>query len=158
MRLSQGSVWLVSALALVACSHNTIPNTEVEDTEENKKIVLFMEKYRLAVETRDVGALLAMAAREYYDDMGTPTGEDDVDFDELAKGLKRIHEDVSDTRYQIRYRSLTYTQRDHILVDLLYTGWFKVETPKGPEWRRRLEPHRIVLARSSDGYKILSGM
>ena len=33
-----------------------------------------------------------------------------------------------------------------------------VETPDGPRWRRRLEPHRIVLARQDDSYKIMSGM
>jgi hypothetical protein len=43
-------------------------------------------------------------------------------------------------------------------VDLLYTGWFKVETPEGAQWRRRLEPHRIVLAREDGRLMILSGM
>jgi hypothetical protein len=45
-----------------------------------------------------------------------------------------------------------------MLVDLLYTGWFKVNTPDGPQWRRRLEPHRIVVAREDGNLRILSGM
>lgn len=157
MRVRQ-SVLTVVIAALAACTHNKIPNTDVEDTEENKEIVLFMEKYRRAVETRDIPALLSMTSREYYDDMGTPTGQDDVDYDALAAGLQRMKDEVSDTRYQISYRLLTYTSRDRILVDMLYTGWFKVQTPNGEQWQRRLEPHRVVLARAGGGYKIVSGM
>jgi hypothetical protein len=158
--MAMRSLTLVFACAgaLLGCSHQKIPNTDVEDTEENREIVLFMEKYRRAVETRDVPTLVSMASRHYYDDMGTPTGDDDVDYDALVDGLKRLKNDVADARYQISYRLLTYTERDQILVDMLYTGWFKVETPEGPEWRRRLEPHRVVLARAGDGYKIVSGM
>ena len=154
----QGTLLALSVAVLCGCSHEKIPNTDVDDTEENKEIVLFMEKYRRAVETRDIPSLLSMAARDYYDDMGTPTGTDDVDYEALATGLKRIKEEVSDTRYQISYRLLTYTARDRVLVDVLYTGWFKVATPDGPQWQRRLEPHRVVLARAGDGYKIVSGM
>jgi hypothetical protein len=61
-------------------------------------------------------------------------------------------------RYQISYRGLTYTPNERVLVDLLYTGWFKVETPEGPQWKRRLEPHRIVLAREDGKLLIVSGM
>lgn len=150
-------VGLVGA-SLVACSHDNIPNTDVEDTDENKEIVLFMEKYRNAVERRDVSALLAMTSRDYYDDNGTPTGDDDVDYQALVAGLDRVKEEISDTRYQIRYRSLTYSQNGHVLVDMLYTGWFKVATAEGPEWRRRLEPHRIVLAPKAGTFKIISGL
>jgi len=47
---------------------------------------------------------------------------------------------------------------DKVLVDLMYTGWFKVNTSDGPEWRRRLESHRIVIAREDSNYRIVSGM
>lgn len=158
MRIRETILALGAIVALVACAHEKIPNTEVDDTEENQEIVKFMEKYRRAVETRNVPELLSMTSRDYYDDMGTPTGEDDVDYDALAAGLQRMKDEVSDARYQISYRLLTYTARDRILVDMLYTGWFKVETPEGAQWQRRLEPHRVVLARAGGGYKIVSGM
>ena len=117
-----------------------------------------MERYRSAVEQRDAATLLRMASLSYYDDMGTPTGEDDVDYDALKAGLARLHNEVISARYQISYRGLTYVSDHRMLVDLLYTGWFKVNTPDGPQWRRRLEPHRIVLAREDGALKILSGM
>jgi hypothetical protein len=150
----------VALLALVAagCTTKNIPNTRVEDTEENREIVDFMEKYRKAVEDRDTPELLAMTSEFYFDDMGTPAGADDVDYEALKAGLARLHAEVLAARYQISYRGVTYIANDHVLVDVLYTGWFKINTLSGPEWRRRLEPHRIVLARQDSKLKIVSGM
>jgi len=155
----------LSALALACllagaagCARDKIPNTRVDDTAENREVVEFVEKYRAAVETRDVVALTGMASKSYFDDMGTPAGEDDVDYDALVVGLGRLREEVIAARYQISYRGVTYTPTERVLVDLLYTGWFKVNTTEGPQWRRRLEPHRIVLAREGDQLRIVSGM
>jgi len=152
------SLLLLFCLAAVGCETKTIPNTRVEDTPENREIIDFIEKYRHAVEDRDSTGLLQMASRDYYDDMGTPAGEDDVDYDTLKEGLDRLRNDVIAARYQISYRGLTYASQERVLVDLLYTGWFKVTTPDGPQWRRRLEPHRIVVAREDGHLRILSGM
>lgn len=152
------SLCLLLCLAALGCETKLIPNTRVEDTPENREIVDFVEKYRHAVEDRDSVGLLQMASRDYYDDMGTPAGEDDVDYDTLKAGLDRLRNDVIAARYQISYRGLNYASQDRVLVDLLYTGWFKVTTPDGPQWRRRLEPHRIVVAREDGHLRILSGM
>lgn len=146
------------ALLLTACEPTLIPNTRVEDTGENREVVDFIERYRQAVESRNVPALLSMASLNYFDDMGTPGGHDDIDYEGLEVGLTRMREEVIGARYQISYRAVTYVPDQRVLVDLLYTGWFRVNTAEGPQWKRRLEPHRIVLAREDRGYKIMSGM
>jgi hypothetical protein len=110
------------------------------------------------VETRNTAALLALASENYFDDMGTPQGKDDLDYDGLKAALARLRQEVMGARYQISYRAVTYNNERKVLVDLLYTGWFRVNTSEGPEWKRRLEPHRIVLAREDGQYRILSGM
>jgi hypothetical protein len=149
-----------AVLALLACGCETqnIPNTRVKDTTENREIIDFVEKYRHAVEERNSAELLGMASKFYYDDMGTPAGEDDVDYDGLKAGLERLHNEVIAARYQISYRGLTYLSNDKLLVDLLYTGWFKINTTEGAQWRRRLEPHRVVLAREDGQLRVVSGM
>ena len=149
---------LCVVLALLGCAHKPIPNTRVEDTTENREVVDFVEQYRKAVESRDGATLLRLSSKNYFDDMGTPQGDDDMDYDSLRAGLARLQKELIDARYQISYRGVTYTPSQRVLVDVLYTGWFKVETPDGPQWRRRLEPHRIVLAREDGNYKIVSGM
>jgi len=139
------------------CGTQNIPNTHVEDTEANRQVLDFVEVYRDAVQKRDSAQLLRLASKDYFDDMGTPSGDDDIDYEALEVGLRRVREEVLSARYQISYRAITRTS-DRVLVDLLYTGWFRIETPDGPRWRRRLEPHRIVLAQQDDDYKIMSGM
>ncbi|HEX2678220.1 MAG TPA: hypothetical protein VHM19_16310 [Polyangiales bacterium] len=154
LNLALCSLWLVA----VGCAPKMIPNTRVPDTGDNREVLDFVEKYRKAVEQRDIGTLLQMTSQDYFDDMGTPAGEDDVDYEALQAGLQRLRQEVLGARYQISYRAVTFTDTHKVLVDLLYTGWFKVSTPDGAQWRRRLEPHRIVLAREDHGYKIVSGM
>jgi hypothetical protein len=145
-------------LALLGCEPTLIPNTRVEDTANNREVVDFVERYRQAVEARNGPALLAMASPNYFDDMGTPAGDDDIDYEGLEAGISRMREEIIGARYQISYRAVTYVIDERVLVDFLYTGWYRVNTASGPEWKRKLEPHRIVLAREDRGYKIVSGM
>ena len=73
---------LAAPLALTAgCSKSYIPNTDVEDTSSNRKVVAFCEEYRHAVEEKDVGKLLSMASPRYFEDGGNTNPEDDIDFD-----------------------------------------------------------------------------
>jgi hypothetical protein len=149
----------IAFIALTACEPTLIPNTHVEDTAENREIVDFVEKYRNAIETRNTPALLALASPNYFDDMGTPAGQDDIDYDGLKAGLVRLREEVLGARYQISYRAVTYDDvGSRVLVDMLYTGWFRVNTSDGPTWKRKLEPHRIILAREDGHLRIVSGM
>lgn len=152
------SALLLALVVAAGCGSQQIPNTRVEDTAENREVIDFVEEYRTAVERRDTVKLLSLASHDYYDDMGTPGGEDDIDYEGLTQGLSRLKDGLLAARYQISYRGLTYASHDRILVDMLYTGWFRVETTDGPQWRRRLEPHRIVLGREGEQLRILSGM
>jgi hypothetical protein len=153
------AVFLMLVLGMCsACEPALIPNTRIEDNGPNREVVEFIEKYRVAVETRNSNVLLAMASENYFDDMGTPAGNDDIDYDGLKLGLSRMREEVLGARYQISYRAVSFDTETRVLVDMLYTGWFRVNTSDGPVWKRRLEPHRIVLAREDGQYRIVSGM
>jgi hypothetical protein len=155
--LKKTSLLALSLLVAAGCAHTNIPNTFVEDTKENRRVLEFVDQYRKAVESQNIGELLSLASERYFDDMGTPQGNDDIDYQALKEGLVRLRKEVQEVRYQISYRGVTYV-RDHALVDVLYTGWFKLTTAEGPQWRRRLEPHRLVVAEENGKYKILSGM
>ena len=137
-----------------------IPNTTVADTATNRAIIDFMEKYRGAVEARDVGALLKMASPQYLDDNGTPAGDDDIDYRALQKKLSRWSERVTDVRYEIKYRDVK-PEMDRIFVDYRYSASFRVAYGEDDErWSRRLGENRIVLLHNDveDRYFILSGM
>lgn len=151
---------LLSLVALAGCARDVIPNTDVEDTAENREVIRFVERYRHAVEARDVDGMLSLTSNRYYDDNGTPTGDDDIDYDGLREKLSLWRDQVLDVRYEIRYRRVTFLEEaDRILVDYTYTGSFRVETPEGERWSRRLADNRLVLGEGTDGeLAILSGL
>lgn len=151
------AVYCILILAVSSCSRDYIPNTRIEDTDKNRELMRFIDRYRMAVESRDISMLLSLTSVNYFDDMGTPIGDDDVDFETLKKGLMRLKKEIQDTRYQINYRGMTHLS-DRIMIDVLYTGWYRLTTEEGPQWRRVLEEHRLVVAKEGGKYKILSGM
>jgi hypothetical protein len=146
-------------LALGACSHDKIPNTDVEDTPEAREVISFVEKYRAAVIKRDVPKLISFAAKDYFDDMGTPQGDDDVDLEGLQERLTTTFgPDLLAVHYDIRYRDVVFLPTK-VLVDYTYIGRFRLNTSEGSRWERRLADNRMILVKSKDGkYAIASGM
>ena len=161
--------WLVSTLAvagcvaltgpLAGCSKYYIPNTDVEDTEDNREIVAFCEQYRRALERKDVAALLDLASPHYYEDGGNVDASDDIDYAGLREYLLEKFEDANAIRYEIRYRRITKDE-EYVLVDFTYSGSFRLPTSDGDEkWRSTVAENRLELVLHEDeGYKIVAGM
>ena len=74
-------------LALLGCSKDLIPNTEVENTPENHEVIDFCETYRIALEAKDFARIVAMTADDYYEDGASPPGRDDYDHAGLQQRL-----------------------------------------------------------------------
>jgi hypothetical protein len=152
------TTWAAAALvSLVGCGNQLIPNTDVPDTQANRDAVEFVEEYRHAVESHNPASILRLVSRAYYDDNGTPSSTDDVDYDRLQEELGRWTSDVLDVRYEMRYRRVSvYPER--VFVDVTYTGSFKVRTAEGERWERRLADNRIELVREDGAFRIVSGL
>jgi hypothetical protein len=140
------------------CARDVIPNTDVEDTAENREVLEFVELYRNALIERDVGALLRLVDPSYFDDNGTPVPRDDIDYDRLRERVGTWPQHLADVRYEIKYRRVTYTESNRVLVDYTYSGRFKIIDPAGERWARRLADNRLVLARVEGEYRIVSGL
>lgn len=153
------AVALAVSLAPIAggCAARLIPNTDVADTDDNRQAVEFVEQYRLAMEARNPAQVLRLVSSEYYDDMGTPTTEDDIDYGSLQERVLRLADDVLEVRYEMRYRRVIFRE-DRVLVDFTYTGRFKVRTPEGDRWARRLADNRLELIREDGEYRIIAGL
>ncbi len=152
---------LPAVLATLGGCAKNIPNTDVPDSEENRDVVAFMERYRHAIEERNVEAILAMTSPEYLDDSGTPNGTDDVDYEALSAKLGVLNERLLDVRnYNIRYRRIRF-DRDRVFVEYTYTAYFRLATnEENGRWSRRIADHRAVLRRDPDSGKMefLSGL
>lgn len=148
-----------SLAAAGGCTKN-IPNTTVKDTPANREVITFMENYRNAVEARDIGALLAMAHPQYLDDNGTPSGDDDLDYQLLQEKLSRWRERVTDVRYEIKYRTIT-REMDRVMVSYRYSASFRIAyDEEDRRWSRRIGENRLVLLYDDiqTRYYVLSGM
>jgi hypothetical protein len=154
--LLSGALLLAGAGA--GCRHSYIPNTDVDDTEDNRKIVAFCEKYRRAVETKDVARLLQLAHPEYYEDGGNIDASDDIDLAGLKDYLTSKFAEAESIRYEIRYRRVTVDE-DRIFVDYTFSASYRIPTENGGEtWQRKVSDNRLELVPHDDDFRIIAGM
>ena len=149
---------LACLLACTGCSKTYIPNTDVEDNAENRRLITFCEDYRHAVERQNVAELIKLASPDYYEDGGNVDASDDLDYAGLKDYLTSRFEDAKSIRYEIRYRRVT-KERDRIYIDYTYSASFRVPTEKGAdEWQRKVDDNRLELVQKNDAYLIIGGM
>ena len=108
---------LAVAVLTFGCAKTYIPNTDVQDTGENRNIILFCEKYRHAMEDRNVADLLKLMSPAYFEDGGNTKNDDDADFDAIRQFLTGDFLKTTGIRYEIRYRRVTLTETNHIFVE-----------------------------------------
>lgn len=152
------SAVIVLGLASGACSKTYIPNTDVEDTSANRKVIAFCEEYRHAVEDKDVGKLLNMASPRYFEDGGNTNPEDDHDYDGLKDYLTSTFVKTQTIRYEIRYRKVTVAENKRVYVEYTYSASYRIPGTKGEEWRHTIADNRLELLPEGENYKILAGM
>jgi hypothetical protein len=140
------------------CATHYIPNTDVEDTEQNRKVINFCEDYRRAVERRNTALLLRLAHPSYYEDGGNVDTSDDLDYAGLRAYLTDKFTHTKAIRYEIRYRRVGVGRKNVIYVDYTYSASYKIPTEKGDIWRRRVADNRLELLPTSESFKIVSGM
>jgi len=153
------------ALALVtlvvsACATHYIPNTDVEDTEDNRRVVQFCEKYRKSVENRDVGQLMTLVSKGYYEDGGNVDAQDDLDFEGFRKYMIDEFRKSKAIRYEIRYRRVIFSkEKQRVFVDYTYSASYKIPGPDDKEeWRRTVSENRLELEPQGEGFVIAAGM
>jgi hypothetical protein len=150
--------FVLLGLLAAGCSKAYIPNTEVEDTSDNRKVILFCEEYRHAVEDKNIGKLLSLASPRYHEDGGNTRGEDDIDYDGLKQYLTGVFQKTTGIRYEIKYRKVTFKEDTHVTVDYTYSASYRLPGVKQDEWRHTVADNRIDLVPDGDSYKIIAGM
>lgn len=148
----------LAGLTSLGCTHQYILNTDVEDTDFNRKVIEYCEAYRHAVEQRNTARLLQMAHPSYYEDGGNVDASDDLDYEGLQAYLAKEFSQTRAIRYEIHYRNVTDGRKDTVFVDYTYSASYKIPTSHGDVWRRRVADNRLQLAREGEGFRILSGM
>jgi hypothetical protein len=148
----------LGAVSTLGCSKTYIPNSVVEDSSENKKVIAFCEQYRHAVEDKDVGTLLKLASPRYFEDGGNTNPEDDIDFDGLKDYLTSTFVKTQTIRYEIRYRHVSFEPNKKIFIEYTYSAGYRIPGLKGEEWKHTVADNRLELVPEGESYKILAGM
>jgi hypothetical protein len=148
----------LASVSAMGCSKSYIPNTDVEDSSENKKVISFCEQYRHAVEDKDVGLLLKLASPRYYEDGGNTNPEDDIDADGLKDYLTATFVKTQTIRYEIRYRRVTFNENKKIYIEYTYSASYRIPGLKGEEWKHTVADNRLELVADGETYKIIAGM
>jgi hypothetical protein len=150
---------LVAALAWSSgcATVNTIPGTKVPDTKMNREILDVCERYRHAMEDRDATTLLALAHPNYYEDSGTPSGQDDYGYDGLRDVLQKRMSALKTLRYNIQYRAIQ-VDGHRAQVDIRYDASYQMATEMGDRWERKLNDKRIELENDGKRWLIIAGM
>ena len=58
----------------------------------------------------------------------------------------------------MHYRRVSPGRRNTIFVDYTYTASYRIPSPTGEQWRRRVADNRLEIVPSGESFKILSGM
>jgi hypothetical protein len=157
-RCSTGLACVLVTLGAAACSKTYIPNTDVEDTSQNRQIILFCEQYRHAMEDKDVGQLLKGMSPGYFEDGANGKNDDNADFDKVRDFLTGNFLKTNGIRYEIRYRRVTLTEAAHVYVDYTYAAAWRVPGVKNDEWHHKVADNRLDLVRDGESFKIVGGM
>jgi hypothetical protein len=150
--------WLVPLAVLSGCANfAVIPGTKVIDTKVNREIIEICEKYRRAMEEKDAPTLLALAHPNYYEDSGTPKGDDDYGYEGLKEVLNRRLGALKTLRYAIEYRKVEVAGH-HANIDIRYDASFQIATEMGDRWERKQNDKRIQMENDGNRWLIIAGM
>ncbi len=156
-------VWCVPGafavgLGLPGCATRNIPDTDVADSEFNRRVIEFCEGYRRAVEKRSIGQLASLADPKYFEDGGNADPSDDMDFDEFKASLAQVFAKARAIRYEMKYRRIGRGEKQQVYVDYTFSASYKIPTEHGDVWRRRVAENRLELVEHGETFRIISGM
>ncbi len=154
MRFS--TIALLASLALAGCTRK-IPNTDIEDSKDNRALISVVDAYRKAFDSKNVQGIMALVSKTYYDDAGTSDPSDDVDYRQLPQVLTETFVKLPDVKIELGVTDIK-VKGDKADVELFYDAKYRVSTPRHEITKRDSDVQRLVMAREGDSWKIVSGL
>ncbi len=98
--------WALLLAATVGCAAHKIPGTDIDETADADAIIEVLGKYNTAIDARDAAGILALVDTSFYDDAGTLTPEDDLDYTALKTKLPVMLQKFQDVGLKITVKTL----------------------------------------------------
>ncbi len=109
---------------LSGCSPKFVKGTEVTYSDEKQGVADVIERYRVAVEKRDVDTLRSLTSLDYYENGSTTTNpDDDYDYNGLEKVFAELKNTVRAVKYEIKIKAIEVIENE-ARVDYSYRGQF----------------------------------
>jgi ketosteroid isomerase-like protein len=155
MRIGAATLFL---LLCAACSHNTIPGTQIPDRPENRAILDVVSAYKAAMEARDADALVALAAPSYFD-KGDPsrTAAGPLNYGSLRREIPEDFKDVKSVHLDITIKDLQI-DGDKAHVDYYGVLRYAIGVSSGEKWFSEADDARMRLVKLNGRWKISSGL
>ena len=149
----------VLALALTGCSPKKIPGTDLDDTSETRAVIDVLQKYRMAVESKNTRAIIDLTDASFRDDGGSSAPDDDLDYATLPTKLAQRMAKISELKLDVTVRRIEFDNDEKMArVTYSYQLSFKM-----PEYSTRTQSEndikQMLLKRVGEqGWKITSGI
>ena len=88
MRLALAALLLAAAAPLAGCTPSLIPGTDIKDTTDTRAILDLVSAYRTSLEGRNIDGMMKLVSKTFFENCGTPEGNDDYDYAGLEQKLK----------------------------------------------------------------------
>lgn len=149
---------LTLALALGACAHSKIPNTSIDDTDENREVLALVEEYQRAIESLDVDAVLALVSPQFYEDNGNTDSSDDYDYEGLKTILRDSFGRTKSMQLVLRVDAVE-VEKDSAFAELFYEYRAHNNYPSGTKWDTGTDRTRLLLVRDAQmQWRIVAGI
>ena len=148
---------LLACLLAAACSHATLPGTNIRDTPAARAILDVFGRYKDALEARDPTAILALTTPGYEDPGDPARGIEPADRAALERKLKADLAKVTGLRLEATIKDLE-VKEDQALLDYFQVLRYSVATPSGEKWKSESDDARMRFVRVGGEWKIASGL
>ncbi len=78
---------LLATAILGGCSPKMISGTKIEDSPDTREVLKVVERYRKAMETKDVKTIIELTSKDYFEKNGNNNSRDNYDYEGLVKFL-----------------------------------------------------------------------
>jgi hypothetical protein len=157
MALRSASSVIGLALVIAGCVHTKIPQTNIDDTPDNRQIYDILEAYQKAVESRDAEALLSLISPKYYEDNGNTDRGDDYDYNGLRTSLPQDFSRTKAIQLELRVDEIKVDE-DKAYAEVYYTYKAQNEYPSGLQWDTNSDRTRFRFERSNGKWLLIGGL
>jgi hypothetical protein len=148
---------LPACLLAAACSHATLPGTNIRDNAENRAVLDVFGRYKQALEARDPTAIIALTAPDYSDKGDPARGVGPADRPALEQKLKADLAKVTGVRLEATIKDLE-VKEGKARLDYFQVLRFAVATDAGEKWKSESDDARMRFVRVNGEWKIASGL